>query len=137
MSESEMYEIGLRALLGAMSADEWAVRRKQFEDWRELPSSPTSDPYPGIPRTTADEFGWYVFNAEVATTDPYALDPEEAARVLPILTGLADRWEFASRISGLEQRLAILAGSAARLRTMACSRSQWPLPIRPVATRSP
>ena len=111
MSESELYEAGLRVLRGAMSAEDWAARRRQFEDWRELPSSPTSDPYPGTPRPTTDEFGWYVFISEVATTDPYALDPDEAARVLPILTGLADRWEFATSITGLEQRLADLAGA--------------------------
>src|SRR4051794_13647452 len=99
MSESELQEVGLRILLSGMSAEDWAVRRKEFENWRELPSSPASDPYPATPRPMGDEFGWYVFNGEVATSDPYALDPDEAARILPILTGLADRWEFASRIS--------------------------------------
>jgi len=111
MTESEMYQVGLRALLGAMSDEDWALRRTRFEDWRNLPSSPSSDPYPSTPRPADDEFGWYVFTGEVAINDPHALDPDEAARVLPILIGLADRWQYASNITGLEQRLADLAGA--------------------------
>ena len=76
------------------------------------PTSRETDPYPAEPRPADDEFGWYIFVGEMALERPYSLDPDEAARVLPILTGLADRWEFASHVKRMLARLKELAAQA-------------------------
>lgn len=109
-SESDLYVAGLTALRRVLSPADWERRRATFEKWRQLSSTPDTDPYPGNPRPTDDEFAWYLFVVETALQDPYALDPNEAARILPIVTGFADRWDFAPKIIGLDQKLADLAG---------------------------
>ena len=107
--EEERYRTAVVALKSAMSPEEWLERRKKFELWQVGASSNKSDPYPAALRPD-DAFGWYIFVGELALERPYALDPDEAARVLPILAGLADRWEFASRVKGMEAKLKELAG---------------------------
>lgn len=110
MTEQERYRIGLDALRSPITDDEWTIRRSKFESWRTLPSSPSSDPYPSEARPIDDEFGWYLFNIETTLQDPYALDPDEAARILPIVSGLASRWHLARRVDGLQEKLKELAG---------------------------
>ena len=110
MTEAEMYVVGLEILRGAMPSGDWATRRAALEAWRRSTSSPLTDPYPAGPRPGNDEFGWYLFVAEMAVNDPYGLDPDEAARVLPVVCGLASRWNHADRVVGLTEKLAELAG---------------------------
>ena len=92
-----------------MKPEEWRDRRKSFELWLAGSPSNESDPYPAAIKPD-DAFGWYIFVGELALERPYALDPYEAARVLPILAGLAERWKFASRVKGLDVKLKELAG---------------------------
>ncbi|WP_156516990.1 hypothetical protein [Delftia sp. GW456-R20] len=108
-NEKELYRIGVLALKSAMKPEEWLDRRKKFELWQQGASSSESDPYPAAMKPS-DIFGWYIFVGELALEDKYALDPSEAARVLPVLTGLAERWGFASRIKGMDIKLRELAG---------------------------
>lgn len=109
MDEEERYRTAVSALKSALEPEDWLERRKRFELWQMGASSRESDPYPAAPRPD-DAYGWYIFNGELALERPYALDPYEAARVLPILAGLADRWEFASRVRGMDVKLKELAG---------------------------
>lgn len=107
--EEKGYRIALAALKSAMKPEEWIERRKNFELWQEGASSNESDPYPAAMKPD-DTFGWYIFVGELALDRRYALDPDEAARVLPILAGLGERWEFASRVKGIDDKLKELAG---------------------------
>jgi|GEM_PF-1888843 len=97
---------GLTAFLARISTKNWHIRRGRILEYLDaLPAAgiglEKADPI----RVRADEIGWYLFLCEQSLNDPLCMDTSQAQRILPFLVGIGERWLYASKVKGLEQKI--------------------------------
>jgi hypothetical protein len=106
---TERLRTGLTAFLCHLSPEDWAVRKgliverltaatKIGAERVELSSTPPI-------RDREDEIGWYLFLCEQALDDPLCVDVNQAARALPFLAGIGERWVYAPKVNGLGRKI--------------------------------
>lgn len=96
---------GIAPFIARMSTDEWQSRREAILDWlRTVPEETELEKAKPI-RVKSDEIGWYLFLCEQALGDPMCMDVSQAQRALPFFAGIGERWAFAPKVKGLEQKL--------------------------------
>lgn len=100
---------GLTAFLSRLTSADWKARKgllierlkaatKIGKERRKLSSAqPIGD--------RDDEIAWYLFLCEQALEDPLCMDVNQAARALPFLAGIGERWAYAARVKGLDRKL--------------------------------
>lgn len=95
----------LNVLLSRLSPDEWPVRRQKIlESLRAVLQGTDLETAKPI-RIREDEIGWYLFLCEQFLHDPMCTDVSQASRALPFMVALGQRWEFATRVRGIELKL--------------------------------
>lgn len=96
---------GLAPFLGRMPADEWRTRRDRIIKALQGLTEGTELEKARPVRVREDEIGWYLFLCEQALGDPMCMDISQSQRALPFFAGIGERWEYASRVKGLEKKI--------------------------------
>lgn len=108
--DDEMLRSGIEPFLERMPKEDWARRRsaliahlKGLTEGTELEKAQPI-------RVQHDEIAWYLFLAEQALENPLCVDVSQAARNLPIIASLGERWQHRHRVSGLDAKLDEILG---------------------------
>jgi hypothetical protein len=109
--QKQALRTGLDVLLAQMKEGEWELRKsrliielKRLEEPRPL--------HEALPiRVKDDEIAWYIFLAEQVFEDPLCLDLHQAARNLPFIAGLGDKWRFHIQVKGIFNKIDELLSS--------------------------
>lgn len=102
---------GIEPFLGRMSAEEWGQRRSALIAHLKGVTEGVALGKAQAIRVQSDEIAWYLFVAEQALEDPLCMDVSQAARNLPYLAGLGERWQHRHRVSGLEAKIDEILGN--------------------------
>lgn len=90
---------------GVLGDGVWSKRRAAIvEQLKTLPGAEALQHTDAI-RVRADEICWYLFLAEQALNDPLCIDTGQSQRCLPFLAAIGKRIQFASRVTGLRDKL--------------------------------
>ena len=97
--------IGIDALIARMKPGEWQHRKSRLvERLNNIEGQRPLEEAQPI-RVKDDEIAWYIFLAEQIFEDPLCIEVNQAARNLPFIAGLGDKWRFSPRVIGLSEKI--------------------------------
>jgi len=97
---------GINPFIEQMDADEWDKRRTQILAVLNTHNTDEHDLETAKPiRVKDDEIAWYLFLCEQAVKDPLCNDVSQVARVAPYFSAIGDRWKYADKVEGIENKI--------------------------------
>lgn len=101
----EVLSAGIKPFLSTLSEHEWQYRRKSIIDALKVhPEVAPLEKAKSI-RIREDEIAWYLFLCEQTLEDPFCMDISQAQRIIPFFVGIGERWEYALKVDGLQQKI--------------------------------
>ena len=96
---------GIAPFLSRISKDEWNSRRARIIQLLKDADRGQKLEHTKPIRVQEDEIAWYLFLCEQALEDPLCLDVNQLSRAAPFFVGIGVRWQYASKINGLESKI--------------------------------
>lgn len=103
--ESKAISVILEACLGAMAPGEWTKRKSELLARIARRGEQVALKDVSAIRDVEDEIAWYLYLAEISITDPLCQETNQAARALPYLAALGQKWPARDRVIGMDKKI--------------------------------